>query len=74
MKLRSARSDSNRLNVCIACKVPELLIHRGAFLLADVYQQPGISWCVFKSAFSAFKNVKNVAITVREPGGLGCSG
>lgn len=58
MKLWSARSDSNRLNVRITWKVPELLIHRGVFLLADVYQQPGISWCMFKSAFSPSKMLR----------------
>jgi len=50
----------------LACKMPELLIHRGAFPLADVYQQPVISCCMFKSAFSAVKNVKNLSIADRE--------
>lgn len=48
--------------------MPEMLIHRGAFLLADIYQQSVISWYMFKSAFSAVKNVKNLSIADRELG------
>lgn len=51
----------------LACKMPEqLLIHRGALLLAVICQQPVMSWCMFKSAFSAVKNGKNLSVTDRK--------
>lgn len=45
-------------SMCVLlCKMPEMLMHRGAFLLADIYQ-PVISWCVSKSAFSDLFNLQ----------------
>lgn len=52
--------------------MPELLIHRGAFLGVDIYQQPVMSWCMFKSASSALTNVQNFFIADRELGWLSC--
>lgn len=45
-------------SMCVLlCKMPEMLMHRGAFLLADIYQ-PVISWCVSKSASSDLFNLR----------------